>query len=48
MVKNIEKILNYILPPIHFKNEKNENCYKKILSTPGKISDVIRLKKSLD
>ena len=46
--KNTEQILNIILPPIYFKNENNEQCYQKVLTTPSKICDVARLQKKLD
>ena len=46
--KNTEQILNIILPPIYFKNENNEQCYQRVLTTPSKIIDVSKLQKKLD
>jgi len=43
-----EDILNTILPPLPLKNEKGEQCFQYVLTTPAKASDLYELQTLLD
>lgn len=43
-----EDILNTILPPLQFKNDKNQPCLQYVLTTPAKTSDLYDLQTLLD